>query len=270
MYNMQSYQFSNPCFLKGNDTNYDVSNIEVDLSQILRGGIGRGASSPQLLANGMRMIGHVNGIFNLPYCIEKRNSTFAIMTHGNQYCGIDEVKNALNSIDHFHVPLDIDGHASLASVVIKEGKAKIQFFDSLSWQEMDYSARYSEDLIRFIHSLLPVGVQVLDRCEVVHFSDQGGPETTGCGYYALYTALLLTERKDLKEFADHSILVPADDAKIRAELAVRTLLWYGVEKAEKEIDRLRYFGDMPHVFHKLEASALDKLIQSIYQNSERL
>ena len=266
------YQFGNPCSMRVGDINYDLSGIQVDLSEIRKGGIGRGASAPQLLANGMRMLGHGNGVYNLPFCVEKRHySSFAIMTHENNYCEIVEVRDSIaealkNHFSFINLPLDVNQHATLASIVVKEGNARIQIYDSVSFQN---TTEYYVKLIEFIQTLLPENMQLDGNHEVVHLLDQGGEDSSGCGYYTIYTAGLLVEREDLRQFSGQPILSSSDDGKIRAELAVRTLLWYGLEKAEKELDRLRYFGETRHVFHKLDASALEKLIQSIYNSNRR-
>lgn len=273
--NLSNYRFPENFSLKVNEQVYDLSNIEIDLSEIQKGGIGRCCIASQVMANGMHAIGHGNGVYNLPFCIEKKyDGGFIFISPENKICKNEDIKNIIesaivNGFSYINIALDIDGHASLVSLKLNEQEAILKFYDSLSPKEFEYADRYTNELISSVQSLLPKAVQLKPGHETLHLLYQGGVQSTGCGYYTIYTAALLKDGEDLKKLTVDSppIFTPADDPKIRAELALRTLLSYGIENAKKEINQLRTFGKIEHVFQKLGADPLNSLINSIYKKS---
>ena len=195
-----------------------------------------------------------------------------LFLHRTRFVKKIDIQNIINTafrdgFSYINFPMDVDGHASLVSLKIIEGEAILKFYDSLSSKDLVYSDRYTGELLDFIQSCLPDGIQLKQGHETLHLLYQGDAESTGCGYYTIYTAGLIKDREDLRGCSQPQapIFTDADDPRIRAELALRTLLLYGVENAKKEISQLRLFGKIEHVFQKLGADALNNLIDSIHK-----
>jgi hypothetical protein len=224
----------------------DISNIDINLSGIFIGGIGYGGGASKLLARTMKIIGDGEGVVcNLPFCMEGYEpihySKIELISTENRVVSasavIDIIKNkATDGFTHFNIPINLNGHASLASIIIFDDTAILRFYDSLAPEEKSYDARYNTLLIDFIKQLLPSSMNLMDeKPEVLHLLDQGDPDSTGCGYYALYTALLLKENEYLRNLTSYHgapLFNPTDDKKIRAELIVRSLVDCGLDNVD--------------------------------------
>lgn len=255
----------------------DISGIEIDLSKIFIGGIGYGSGASKLSAQAMGAIGHGEGVYNLPYCIEGviRNDFIEVNTISAQDRVIpassirEIIREALEKgFTHINLPMGLNEHASLASLVISnEGSATLRFYDSLSPSIMPYRERYHDNkaLIEFISTLLPDTVCFeRENISVFHLLDQGGEESAGCGYYALYTALLLKDHADLRNltsFNDAPMFDETHDKKIRAELVIRTLLAFGTENVVHD----RWSDPRDGIFNRIGSMELGKLIKTLNQ-----
>lgn len=228
----------------------DVSGVDVCLSGIFKGGIGYGASAAKLMAQTMKEIGGRGGVYNLPLSIQgaldvpEEYCKLAMISVQNLEVPESKVRELIadaieKGASHINIPIDLDGHASLVSLVISEDKASLRFYDSLSSKIMPYEKRYSERLCAYIGSLVPNSIHLIaEKPQVLHLLDQGNEVSTGCGYYTLYTALLLKEEETIRNrssFEGEPLLSEADDKKIRADLIVRTLLEHGVNNVDTSI-----------------------------------
>ena len=228
----------------------DISNIDLDLSGIFRGGIGSGASASKLLTRTMKTIGHGEYVYNLPFCIEgflslpKEFCELKVFSTENKAVPASTIRDFIKELIEkgfttVNIIINLDQHTSLVSIVILNNTATLRFYDSLSPEIISYDERYNEELIDFIKSLLPSSISLTnDKADVLHLLDQGGKNSTGCGYYALYTAMLLKDNESIRttaSFCEKPLLDETDDKKIRADLIVRTLLDYGLEKVDTDV-----------------------------------
>jgi len=256
---------------KGNTV--DISGIGIDLSRIFRGGIGYGGGSAKLMARAMRTIGHGNGVYNLSSTIEgtirEDFKKITMISTEDKVISASHVRDVISKaveegFTHINLPIDLNGHASLVTVVISSDGATLRFYDSLSPSIMSYSERYHENttLIEFIKTLLPTTLNLKkEEAEIFHLLDQGGKESAGCGYYTLYTALLLKDNDDLKNltsFNNSPLLDQTHDKSIRAELVIRTLLDYGLENVVYDI-----FDINEGIFNKIGNTELNILIAKL-------
>lgn len=255
----------------------DISGIEIDLSLIFIGGIGYGSGASKLSAQAMAAIGHGEGVYNLPYCLEgiihHDFIEIQMISAKDQVIPASNIREIIHEalekgFTHINLPIDLNGHASLASIVLSnEGSATLRFYDSLSPSIMSYRERYhdNKELIEFISTLLPSTVCFeRENISVLHLLDQGGEESAGCGYYALYTALLLKDHADLRNltsFNDSPLLDETHDKKIRAELVVRTLLAFGTENVVHD----RWSDPRDGIFNRIGSIELGKLIKTLNQ-----
>ncbi|PJD93052.1 MAG: hypothetical protein CK425_13110 [Parachlamydia sp.] len=132
---------------------------------------------------------------------------------------------------------------------------------------MSHGKRYQDNkkLIELISTLLsPPVCFVKGDLPVLHLLDQGGEESAGCGYYALYTVLLLKDHVDLRNltsFNDAPMFDETHDKKIRAELVIRTLLAFGTENVVHE----RWSNPRDGIFNRIGSIELGKLIKTLNQ-----
>lgn len=255
----------------------DISGIEIDLFQIFKGGIGYGSGASKLSAQAMQAIGHGESVYNLPYCLEgvirKDFIKIQMISAKDQVIPASSIREIIHEalekgLTHINLPIDLNGHASLAAIVLSnEGSASLRFYDSLSPSIMSYRERYHDNkaLIEFISTLLPSTVCFeKENISVLHLLDQGGEESAGCGYYALYTALLLKDHVDLRNltsFNDAPMFDETHDKKIRAELVIRTLLAFGTENVVHE----RWSDPRDGIFNRIGSIELEKLIKTLNQ-----
>ncbi len=119
-----------------------------------------------------------------------------------------------------------------------------------------YDERYGTKFIEFIQSLLPEFIKLNESHEVLHILDQGDAESAGCGYYTVYTALLLKDDEymrnlDTKSFNGSLLFDQSHDKKIRAELVVRTMLAHGLENIETDFWVLNS-QKREHIYDRIE------------------
>jgi hypothetical protein len=229
-----------------NGQKVDISNIEIDLVAIIQASVNiRGGGAPKITARAMEAFGHGNGVFNLPYCIvaylglkkfQKELKTFATDHSLVDPSTIrDQIQeNISEGFTHFNLPMSLDGHTSLICFVITDNCAVLRFYDSLPDEIIHYSDRYTDELFDFLQPFLPLFLDfVREETQVLHLLCQGDSHSTGCGYYTLYTALVLKEDKAFRNLTKgEPLYTEADDPKIRAELAVLTLLDHGIERVD--------------------------------------
>lgn len=255
----------------------DVSGIEINLSRIFLGGIGYGGGTSKVIAQAMQAIGHGENVCNLPYIIEgviyNDYNKIQMISPENEVVSTSDVMEIIQDVaargfTHINMPIDLNGHASLVSILFSQkGTATLRFYDSLSPSIMSYNKRYhnNRELIEFVAKLLPHNVCLeSEKVEVLHLLDQGGEESSGCAYYSLYTALLLKDNADLRNltsFNDSPLFNESHDKKIRAELVIRTLLAFGTENVIEDRRNERVDG----IFSRIGYSELDKLIKKINQ-----
>lgn len=243
----------------------DVSGIRFHLANIFEGGIGYGGGGGKLLARTMDAIGHNGTVYNLPVCIENIDG-FEVISTLALAIPLVQVKEIIDKAlttgyTCLNIVLNIDNHTSLASVSINKETAIITFYDSLSSDHILYASRYNDKLHSFIQSLLPN--KTYSPSTVVHILDQGGRRSCGCGYYALYTALLLTKDESMQLFTfDRNIILfnEKDDIMIRADLVVRTLLTHGLSG----IDTSCYAGQKRDaIFYRIDYKLVRFLITQL-------
>lgn len=224
----------------------DISQIEIDLSNIFIGGINYGGGGGKLMAGAMEAIGSCYPVCNLPVMydgvIYSDFRAMEMVSKEDRVISPDVVSTMITTYlgqgyTHFNIPITLNNHASLLSIIVLEGKATFRFYDSLSPEVISYEERYCPALLEYLTSLLPPGIQAefKGKPDVLHLFDQGNATSTGCGYYSVYTAALLKEYpelRDLTSFDESPLMTQAHDKGIRAELAVRTLLEFGLEKVD--------------------------------------
>ena len=257
---------------------FDLSNIEINLKEILAKGINYGGGGPKIAARAMDAIGNGNGVMNIPYCIDG----FQCSTYCGFSCVSQEDKNVDKSniteminqgieegFTYFNIPLHMNEHAVLATIVLNSGSllARLKFYDSLSPEVHKYDEYYSHEIIEYFFSLIPTNFQAeKQNIKFIHMLSQGDGTSNGCGYYSLYAALLLKEDIGLKavDHFEEPLLTQEDDKSIRAELAIRTLLHYGPEKVD--ISYLSLISQpIDGIFSKL-GRAQKELIQNLKKN----
>jgi hypothetical protein len=129
--------------------------------------------------------------------------------------------------------MTLDGHASLATFVISGNTVSLRFYDSLSPDIISYDERYrnNKKLLDFLKSMVLEPLQLAQELpEVLHLLDQGDEDSWGCGYYTLYTAMLLRDKEHIRQLTSpvDPVFNKTHDKKIRAELAIITLLDRGL------------------------------------------
>ncbi len=247
----------------------NLSGISVDLHHI-NGGIGYGGSASKLMADAMDALGHGETVYNLPFCIEGLIIPF-------EYTGIKmissedlEVKDSTvkdiieetirDGFTHINIPIKLNGHASLATLIISDKSASLRFYDSMSPDKISYDKRYGTILIEFISSHLPEFIKLNESHEVLHILDQGGAESAGCGYYTVYTALLLKDdaymrNLDSKSFNGCLLFDQSFDNRIRAELVVRTMLAHGLENVNAD-PKVLMCQKREHIYDKIDRAVV--------------
>ncbi|MBS0605594.1 MAG: hypothetical protein JSR57_01480 [Verrucomicrobia bacterium] len=224
----------------------DISQIEIDLSDIFIGGINYGGGGGKLIGGAMEAVGSCHPVCNLPVMydgvIYSDFRAMEMVSKEDKVISPDVVSTMIatylgEGYTHFNIPITLNNHASLLSIIVLEDKATFRFYDSLSPEVISYEERYCPALLEYLTSLLPPGVQAefKGKPDVLHLFDQGDATSKGCGYYSVYTAALLKEcpeLRDLTSFEEPPLLTQAHDKGIRAELAVRTLLEFGLERVD--------------------------------------
>jgi len=236
------YKFSPNTLIKLNKTNevIDISDITVNLKDISVGGIGRGADASTLLAHSMRMLGNELNVCNMPFAVEASvdGSWDKKSIVSDQGIDVDAglLRKALEEginqgFKYINIPIDMNGHASLATFVILDDKIEVRFYDSFGDLNNFYEKRYAGSLFNFIASLLPEHVQKPTDYTVLHLLYQGDENSTGCGYYTIYTAMLLRDDEDFRRQEATGVIWfdQHHDSRIRALLAVATMLEFGLE-----------------------------------------
>lgn len=255
----------------------DISLIQMNLYDIFVGGINYGGGGSKMMARAMEAIGNCQPVYNLPVSYEGAiYPDFCRMEMVSTEDSVVPAETVRDMIDsnlkegytHFNIPITLNGHASLVSMIIVGGKATFRFYDSLAPEVISYEDRYSPALIAHLKTLLPEGVELeaKEKADVLHILDQGGKSSAGCGYYSVYTALLLKEHEEIRaltSFEGAPLLRDIHDKGIRAELAVRTLLSYGLEKVDLSFRALcqqrrdgifsRIKDGLPHLIKQLES-----------------
>lgn len=263
-----------------NGKTVDVSNIEINLPQIFCGGIGYGGVASKLMTRAMQAIGHGNGVYNLPNSIEgaiySDYNQIQMISTENKVIPTSPVTEVISKaieegFTHINLPLDLNGHASLVTFVISSEGVSLRFYDSLSPNIMSYSKRYYENtvLIEFLESFLPETLCLKKgEIEVLHLLDQGGEASSGCGYYTLYTALLLKDNPDFKNYSSNDSLQldETHDNRIRAELVVRTLLDYGMDNVVFD----KWHDIREGIFNRIGNKELHKLINKLKEITDSL
>ena len=160
----------------------------------------------------------------------------------------------------FNIPLLADGHASLISFKISDSCVEVICYDSLEDKEIKYRNRYNSKICDYLARLLPFPLQVHSQPKFMHLLDQGPATSDGCGYYSLYTALLINNNPEIRALDSVSQVIfdKHKDDEIRATMAVITMLSYGLDNINNEyVRRLKYYGQKNHVFDKLEDKIMD-------------
>lgn len=253
-HNPYRYHFpENTKIILNSGQSVDISNIDIDLSCIFRGGIGWGGGASKLLSRAMCAIGCRGAVNSLPFCVEGSptlpspfNKLILVSIEDKEVTGSivqDRISQLLkHGFSFINIPLNVSGHASLASFIFVNDEVEIRFYDSMSPKDLAYDQRYSEPLIDFLKSLLPDSFNLkTDQPKVLHLLYQGDKDSLGCGYYTTYTALLLKERDgliNLESYDGPPLLDNSHDMQIRAELVVKTLLEYGLEKVDLSFETL--------------------------------
>lgn len=224
----------------------DISQIEIDLSDIFIGGINYGGGGGKLMGGAMEAVGSCHPVCNLPVMydgvIYPDFRAMEMVSKEDKVISPDVVSSMIatylqEGYTHFNIPIALNNHASLLSIIVLEDKATFRFYDSLSPEVISYEERYCPALLEYLTSLLPPGIKAefKGKPDVLHLFDQGDATSKGCGYYSVYTAALLKEHPELRDlisFEETPLLTQSHDKGIRAELAVRTLLEFGLEKVD--------------------------------------
>lgn len=255
------------------DRSFNVSGLKLDISKMLRGGIAYGANGTTLLASGMRSIGSNNHVYNTPFCVYRRNTFFIKGDYQLWNDNIDDLKPVANigkfekSIRFLNIPLDIDGHDSLASIEFKEGIAtNIIFFDSLKNEDINYRDRYNEELIKAIMKFTSNDSASLLPHRVVHALYQGREKSNGCGYYALFTAMLVKQNYDL--INEHSLPIynEENDHMIRASIALVSFMHGDIWKSKNyKFDDTKAKTKVHHMLEISEFTIAESIWPQWYQ-----
>lgn len=257
----------------------DLSHISVDLSDIFIGGIGYGGGASRLMAQMMRDIGHAEEVYNLAYCIEAFSSqgenafTSEIITHEDKVVDSHIIsliikENLAKGFKYFNIPISLDGHASLTSIYFQNETAYIRFYDSLSNEDISYRDRYNQNFIQFIKTLVPSFIDIQHPHEVLHLLDQGGKDSSGCGYYTLHTAILLKERREIRNlssYADAPLMDQSYDELIRADLVVRSLLNRDLNQIDTSFSTLSS-QRREHIYNRIGFAVKDLIKQFKQKN----
>ncbi|MCE5315886.1 MAG: hypothetical protein LLG04_00805 [Parachlamydia sp.] len=254
-----------------NNQTVDLSGVKVPLSNIFRGGINWGGGSCKMMAQAMQAFGNPPRVFNLPLCIcAALNPNFSIIELYSTEETVEPLKNVRNllsdkiqeGVTHFYIPVDMNNHASLVALIVSGNTAAFRFYDSYKHQNLD--SRYFNNTIflDFLKSLVPSSLTIDERWVVLHPLDQGGENSHGCGYYTVYTALLLTQSEELRNRPtfDAPLYDETHDLRIRAELVVRTLIAYGIDYVDPCTDEL---GKRDGIFSRLGLADLEILISQL-------
>ena len=168
------------------------------------------------MSHGMETIGNNARVYNLPFCIEGLNYkglnykhvVYEIVSSENLLAPEERIKNIIKQgiregYTDINVAKDYSGHASLAHMSIdkRNNKFNLMFFDSYFWSDEQIKTRY-DDIKQIIEKILPIPMK---NYRVYHLLHQGGIRSKGCGYYTVYTALLLknkTAEKLINQFKD--------------------------------------------------------------------
>jgi hypothetical protein len=244
------------------DRRFDASGLKLDISKMLRGGIGYGANATLLLASGMRAIGSNQQVHNAPFCIHRRNSFDFKDDYKLWSDAVNDLKPASNiaefqrDIRLLNLPLDIDGHASLATIEFKEDFIEeIIFFDSMTNEDVYYDERYNEELVKAIMKFIPNNNTSSPSYRVVHALYQGGEGSNGCGYYTLFTAMLLKQNPDLITHHPYLLYDVNHDHLIRASVALISFMHEDIWKSKSY--RFDDTKAKTKVHNMLEISELD-------------
>lgn len=240
------------------DRSIDVSGLSLDISNMLKGGIGYGANATILLARGMEAIGSNDRVTNAPYCLHRRLSNelsapYKLYDINSNL--VDSISIDVSKTDALNIALDIDGHASLASLRFHNGQIeKILFYDSLAPAIINYEARYNEQLLETLLNCVNLNHYLISEIPmtVIHALDQGDKHSHGCGYYSLFTAMLLKNGPDWiqDQYKSSYLYDQTKDHYIRASLAVITFMHEGIwRKLSLKYDEL---GIRNCVFHLLQ------------------
>lgn len=257
--------------------NQNVSGLTIDSREMFRGGIGYGANASKLLAHGMESMGSGESSFSLPYSLEAHDSNYGfgidqlkyqLINSKDQVIPIETVQGfiqekVLEGVKCFSLPLDFNGHASLAHVVFNEegNSAKLYYFDSLSeYEGNQYQKRYNS----ITEAIKSIFTQEIDGYEVHHILDQGDVTSSGCGYYTLKTASLLKEkpvRELLQEYESKGayLYTKEDDVRIRCECAVQAVLYRRPDAAE--LSKFQFTQEFKTVFHRIGYGQMKKCIE---------
>ena len=112
-----------------------------------------------------------------------------------------------------------------------------------------------------------MGVFGHDSCCTHHldaFAAAVANQLVGCGYYNVYTALMLTQDRNLRNLTSYNapaLLDEIADQRIRAELAVRSLIFHGIDNVDCSFVALATYNPQG-IFSKLEFGT-KKLIEQL-------
>ncbi len=254
------YHFPESSFIALNSQKIvDVSHVKINLSGIFIGGIGYGGGASKLLARTMQVIGNEECVYSAPFCIEGYCEKFGVVSTEDIDMSDEEVQTSIGDAIKagytlINIPLNIDAHASLLSIAVTNGTAVLRFYDSLSPDIVSYDKRYNEALIDRLRIRLPPSLVLSpEKPEVLHLLSQGGADSSGCGYYALHTALLLKENEEfrnIRSFKEAPLLDERADKRIRADLVIRSLLAKGLENVDTSFIALDS-GSRDHLFDRI-------------------
>lgn len=250
--------------------NVDVSGVKIDLSRILRGGIGYGGAGSKLLAQGMETIGSSDLVTNLPFCIEGviySNYKNVVLVDTNNYevkeKGLEALRQEVRRRRNISLPINLNGHTSLLHIAFENAFLRVNFFDSLELTQCQYKERY-DSISGFVKDFLHVE---FSSYRVYHLLDQGDPETSnGCGYFSLYTALLLKDAS-VEELVEKYkakgtyLFFDKDDVRIRAEMVVRTVLFTHIHK--EDLDEPWSFSFEKSIAHMVDLIPLAHTIEQL-------
>lgn len=243
------------------DRSLDVSGLALDLRHILIGGLGYGADASLLLAQGMKAVGSTGDIYNAPFCVYRRklstNDGYILLN--DRVDRAEEVANIggfNRTITTINLPLDIDGHASLASIKLENSIViAIMFYDSLAHDgetyKNFYAERYEENLIRALMKFVANDEAPVPPHSVVHALYQGSDESNGCGYYTIFTAMLLKRNPELHLEENKPLYGKEHDHLIRASVALVSFMNDDISQSKSLVFDERIQKTKIH--HKLQA-----------------
>lgn len=262
-------------FARGSSVSYggkkfDLTDVKIPMDAIWRGGIGYGGSGTKLLAKTTKILGDSEAVCNLPFCMEDCfNDNPQIVSETDKEAGVEARKYIREAIEkgftHINIPLNMSEHVSLLSIVISEGKASLRFYDSLGPDAISYGERYNDSRLNFIKSMLPESLEIDDKHEVLHLLSQGDVRSSGCGYYALYVAKLITENEYIRNLTSvdpgFCLFDASHDDRIRAELIIKSMLADGLDNVAvdpasgRTVGRIDNYSRVDALYQKLDCGA---------------